>query len=295
MSEKYEYKKRFYDLEKEESWLNEMCAGGLVLKKVEWGILADKYVFEPCEKKYVCRIDYNPEMEVLDEITSPYTMFVTGTYEAEFIGCANGKLYFRKAEEKGDFPPIYTNLDSRIAAEKKQLLGTLPLLIFILIDIFYILYLLVKSIADASGETIQIKLSTICFAIGILCCIPILAMGLRHILKIRSLKKLDENGNFPPAYTPKEISLDDVKKDFYTKIFCSVCWLICFSIYFIGNLKKLDFFNWSSKQFVSDFAAFIAVIVLQCALAVYYFISALRQLKKAKELEKKRDERQDKS
>lgn len=118
MSEKLVYKKRFHDLETEECWLNEMCGKGLVLKKIDWGFLTDKYIFEPCTKKYVCRIDYNPEMEVLDEITSPYTMFVTGTYEAEFICCANGKLYFRKAADKGDFPPVYTSLDSRIAAEK---------------------------------------------------------------------------------------------------------------------------------------------------------------------------------
>ncbi|MCM1480609.1 MAG: DUF2812 domain-containing protein, partial [Muribaculaceae bacterium] len=90
MSEKYEYKKRFYDLEKEERWLNEICGDGLVLKKIEWGLFADKYIFEPCDKRYVCRIDYNPEMDVLEEITSPYTMFVTGTYGAEFICCANG-------------------------------------------------------------------------------------------------------------------------------------------------------------------------------------------------------------
>lgn len=288
MSEKHEYRKRFYDLEKEESWLNQMCAGGLVLKKVEWGIFADKYVFEPCTKKYVCRIDYNPEMEVLDEITSPYTMFVTGTYEAEFICCANGKLYFRKAEEKGDFPPIYTSLESRIAAEKKRFRGALPLIIFILI---VSIYCGVVAAAAASEEGIRVKFSTMCFIFAILCAIPILAMWLRSILKIRSLKRLDENGNFPPAYTSDEISLDDAKNDFYAKIFCSVCWLICFLIYFISRLRELDFFDWSSKQFVSAFAAFIVIIVLQCGLAVYYLILAFRQRKKIKEIKKKLDEK----
>ena len=290
MSEKHEYRKRFYDLEKEESWLNQMCAGGLVLKKIEWGVFADKYVFEPCAKKYVCRIDYNPEMEVLDEITSPYTMFVTGTYEAEFICCANSKLYFRKAEEKGDFPPIYTSLESRIAAEKKRFRGALSLLIFILI---VSVYCGAVAAAAAIEEGIQVNFSTMCFIFAILCTIPILAMWLRSILKIRSLKKLAENGNFPPAYTPDEISLDDAKKDFHAKIFCSVCWLICFSIYFISNLRRLDFFNWSSKQFVSDFIAFIVIIVMYCALAVYYLILAFRQRKKIKEIKKKLDERQD--
>lgn len=186
MSEKNVYRKRFYDLEKEENWLNEMCAGGLVLKKIEWGVFTDKYVFDPCSERHVCRIDYNPEMEVLEEITSPYTMFVTGTYEAEFICCANGKLYFRKAADKGDFPPIYTSLDSRIAAEKKRILRMLPLLLIVLIDFFYI------GIDLINGSNI-IKLSTICFAISILCFIPILTMIIRHILKIRSLKRLENN------------------------------------------------------------------------------------------------------
>lgn len=280
MSEKNVYRKRFYDLEKEENWLNEMCAGGLVLKKVEWGVFTDKYIFEPCSERYVCRIDYNPEMEVLDEITSPYTMFVTGTYEAEFICCANGKLYFRKAADKGDFPPIYTSLESRIAAEKKQLLQNIPVLIILIIDAFYIFTLVI-------GDNFSMrKLSDICFAICTLCCIPILATIIRHALKIRSLKKLDKNGSFPPVPASKEPDIADVKKEFKNYMIFLASWIISFLIYLYAALKKLDFSDWGSKQFVSDFVPSVIVMVVQLGFAVYYLVLALRRRKKIKELEK---------
>lgn len=280
MSEKNVYRKRFYDLEKEENWLNEMCAGGLVLKKVEWGIFTDKYVFDPCSERYVCRIDYTNDGPVLEEITSPYTMFVTGTYEAEFICCANGKLYFRKAEEKGDFPPIYTSLDSRIAAEKKQLLQNIPVLIILIIDAFYIFTLVI-------GDNFSMrKLSDICFAICTLCFIPILATIIRHALKIRSLKKLDKNGSFPPVPASKEPDIADVKKEFKNYMIFLASWIIIFLLYLYAGLKKLDFSDLGSKQFVSDFAPSIILMVVQLGFAVYYLVLALRRRKKIKELEK---------
>lgn len=292
MSEKLVYKKRFYDLETEECWLNEMCAGGLVLKKIDWGFLMDKYIFEPCTKKYVCRIDYNPEMEVLDEITSPYTMFVTGTYEAEFICCANGKLYFRKAADKGDFPPIYTSIDSRIAAEKKRLLQNIPSLIIIIIYAVYIFYAVISSFAEDNVD--MKKLSTVCFVMIILCLIPIPVTIIRHALKIRSLKKLDENGNFPPVYTSEELDIADIKKEFNRYMIFFASWLICFLIYFISGLRRLDFSDWSSKQFVSEFAPFAAVIVLQLGFSVYWLVLALRRRKTVKKLENTRKEKEGK-
>ena len=114
-----EYKKRFHDLEKEESWLNEMSEKGLALKEIKWGLFKDIYRFEQCDKKYVYREDYNME-DAMEAITSPYIKFVTETYNCEFVFISAGKIYFRKDVEKGDFPPVYTDLDSRIKAEKKQ-------------------------------------------------------------------------------------------------------------------------------------------------------------------------------
>ncbi|MDE6709206.1 MAG: DUF2812 domain-containing protein, partial [Oscillospiraceae bacterium] len=108
-----EYKKRFHDLEKEESWLNEMSEKGLALKEIKWGLFKDIYCFEQCDKKYVYREDYNME-NAMEAITSPYIKFVTETYNCEFVFISAGKIYFRKAKESGDFPPVYTDLESRI-------------------------------------------------------------------------------------------------------------------------------------------------------------------------------------
>ncbi len=119
MNGNYEYKKRFYDLEKEENFLNEMSEKGLALKEIKWGAFADVYRFEPCDKRYVYREDYNAE-GAMEEMTSPYIKFVTGTYGCEFVCIAGGKVYFRKTADSGDFPPVYTDLESRIAAEKKR-------------------------------------------------------------------------------------------------------------------------------------------------------------------------------
>lgn len=118
MNENLECKKRFYDLEEEEDFLNEMSCKGLVLKEIKGRAFKDIYRFEHCEKRYVYREDYNID-DALEELTSPYIKFVTETYDCEFVCIANGKVYFRKAADKGDFPPVYTDINSRIEAEKK--------------------------------------------------------------------------------------------------------------------------------------------------------------------------------
>ncbi|MDE7302599.1 MAG: DUF2812 domain-containing protein [Oscillospiraceae bacterium] len=185
MSDKYEYKKRFYDLEKEEQFLNEMSEKGLAMKEIKWGFFKDTYRFEPSNKKYVYREDYNPDMPVLEEITSPYVMFVTGTYKAEYVCWANGKVYFRKAADSGEFPPIYTSLDSRIAAEKKQLWRTLPVLLLFLFDFLFI-------VSDVVGEGDLGRLSFILIFISNIGLLYCLLMSCRHVRKIFELKKRTE-------------------------------------------------------------------------------------------------------
>lgn len=182
MSEKYIYKKRFHDLEKEESWLNEMAEKGLAMKEIKWGLFKDTYRFEPSDKKYVYREDYNPDMPVLEEITSPYVMFVTGTYKAEYVCWANGKVYFRKAADSGDFPPIYTSLDSRIAAEKKQFWRALPAGLIALFDVFYIG-------SDVVGERDLGIVGDIMFCVVLICVVIFAATAYRHFRKISELKK----------------------------------------------------------------------------------------------------------
>lgn len=120
MSEKTEYKKSFSDLESEEKWLNEMSEKGFAMKSVSGAFLKNKYGFEKSEKSYTYRVDYSPDGAVMEEITSPYVMFVKDTYGAEYVCCSGGKVYFRKAVSEEDFPPVYTTSESRLNIEKRM-------------------------------------------------------------------------------------------------------------------------------------------------------------------------------
>ena len=190
-----EYKKRFHDLEKEESWLNEMSEKGLALKEIKWGIFKDTYRFEQCDKKYVYREDYNIE-GALEAVTSPYIKFVTETYNCEFVCIANGKIYFRKAAESGDFPPVYTDLDSRIGAEKK-LFGKM---VGYACGAFIIININVLNFYNTfNSETIFGRAGFICSIIAIVCGIICMAIfiyaALQHNSKIKELNKArDEKG-----------------------------------------------------------------------------------------------------
>ncbi|MCM1382757.1 MAG: DUF2812 domain-containing protein, partial [Muribaculaceae bacterium] len=120
MSENFEYKKNFADLDSEERWLNEMSEKGLAMKSVSGAFIGSRYSFEKSEKAYTYRVDYSPDGRVMEEITSPYVMFVKDTYGAEYVCCSGGKVYFRKAIGEGDFPPVYTTDESRLNIEKRK-------------------------------------------------------------------------------------------------------------------------------------------------------------------------------
>lgn len=190
-----EYKKRFHDLEKEESWLNEMSEKGLALKEIKMGFFKGIYRFEQCDKKYVYREDYNME-GAMEAITSPYIKFVTETYNCEFVCIANGKIYFRKAKDSGDFPPVYTDLDSRIEAEKK-LFGKM---VGYVCGGFVIMNICALNVYNTfNSDTIFGRAGFVCSIIAIVCGIICMAMfisaALQHHSKINELNKTrDENG-----------------------------------------------------------------------------------------------------
>lgn len=191
MSEKYEYKKRFHDLEEEENWLNEMSRKGLALKEIHGGFFADVYSFEPCEKRYTYRVDYNAE-PAAEEQYSQYINFVKDTYGAECVLFTGVRIYFRKAEEDGDFPSIYTNIESRSTAEKNEIRRS-----------FYTVFLGTCSLIYASGtlaaknipaETVGEKILAVCGMVVIPVALPIITFGVarivRHYRKISVLKKV---------------------------------------------------------------------------------------------------------
>ncbi len=190
-----EYKKRFNDLEKEESWLNEMSGKGLALKEIKLGFFKDIYRFEQCDKRYVYREDYNME-GAMEAITSPYIKFVTETYNCEFVCIANGKIYFRKAAESGEFPPVYTDLDSRIGAEKK-LFGKMA---GYACGVFVIMNICGLNLYNTfNSDTIFGRMGFICSIIaivcGLICMVMFISAALQHHSKIKELNKArDENG-----------------------------------------------------------------------------------------------------
>ena len=189
MSEKLEYKKRFYDLEKEESWLNEMSEKGLLLKSVKWGFFGDTYTFDHCEKKYIFRLDYTRDGIVYEEITSPYVMFVTSTYKADYVCYMNGRVYFRKSAESGEFPPIYSDPESRIAVEKKHFGACVGLTAVCLFDTF-LMGTELPSYMNAEhriAATIYLSIILFLYLTGFSLC---LAKAVRHYKKIQDIKKI---------------------------------------------------------------------------------------------------------
>lgn len=195
MSDKYEYQKRFHDLEKEEQFLNEMSEKGLALKEIKRGLFKDIYRFEQCGKKYVYREDYNME-NAMEAITSPYIKFVTETYNCEFVCISAGRIYFRKDAEKGDFPPVYTDFESRLAAEKR-LFGKMAGFAcgaFVIINIYGLnCYNTFNS--DTVFGRAGFVLSAIAIVCGIICIAMFISAALQHRGKIKELNNVrDENG-----------------------------------------------------------------------------------------------------
>lgn len=188
MNENFEYKKRFYDMDKEESWLNEMSEKGLLLKSVKWGVFKDTYTFDRCGKKYIFRLDYTKEDTIFEKSTSPYVMFVTSTYNAEYVCCLGGKVYFRKSEESGEFPPVYTDLESKLSAEKTKFGAFTSTAILFIMDISMLRPAVMSAInyRYTSDIIFSIIAGVLCLSLFIYCFIR----ACRHYKKIRDIKKI---------------------------------------------------------------------------------------------------------
>ena len=97
-----------WDFEKEEKWLNEMAAKGLLLVSVGFG----KYIFEDCDPG-----TYTIRLEMLEHTPShaesqQYIKFMEET-GATYLGSLLRWVYFKKKTSEGVFD-IYSDRDSRI-------------------------------------------------------------------------------------------------------------------------------------------------------------------------------------
>ena len=183
------YKKHFIDMEKEEQWLNEMAEKGMVLTKIGGGFFVQKYYFEKSATEYTYRVDYSRDGAVMEEITAPYVMFVTSSCDAEYVCWADGKVYFRRAKAKGDFPKLYSDPKSRYEAEQRQFGGCVGLISLFVFDICYCGYTSVTAIIEGRAKP---------FAVIILICVVLCAVFLFLIIrkaigchkKMKELKKV---------------------------------------------------------------------------------------------------------
>ncbi|QHQ59757.1 DUF2812 domain-containing protein [Anaerocolumna sedimenticola] len=96
----------YYDKDKEEKWLNQMCEKGYALKRFFLGL----YTFEPCEKgEYVYRIDllHNWEGDKYD-----YVSFME-EYGVEYVAQWYRWVFLRKKAADGAFD-LYTDSASQV-------------------------------------------------------------------------------------------------------------------------------------------------------------------------------------
>lgn len=118
---KYIVRKIYWNWEKEEKWLNEMSAKGLMLTDYSWC----RYVFESTKPgEFVYRIDllnYWPTHPT----SRKFIEFLEET-GVEFVASYMRWVYFRKKADGGPFT-LYTDIPSRIAHYKRIRLLWLPL------------------------------------------------------------------------------------------------------------------------------------------------------------------------
>lgn len=185
------YKKIFFDIDAEEEWLQKVTESGYRLTKVEQTAFGARYRFEESDKEYQYRVDYSRDGAVMEEITAPYVLFVTSSCGAEYMGYANGKVYFRKAEENGDFPPLYSDLQGRIDREKKVFLQQLGFAFAFFLGFIYSGYCALELIfagrwgVAAALEFAAIALEAVCMAV----------YGFFAFKTARRIKRMKKSGN----------------------------------------------------------------------------------------------------
>lgn len=164
-----------WDFDKEERWLNEMAAKGLVLN----GIGYCKYTFDECAPG-----EYNVRVELLDNVpthaeSQQYIKFIEDT-GAEYLGSIMRWVYFRKRTDTGEFN-LYSDNASRIRHLNRVITLITPLG-FVNICTGFANF----SIYFGSGTRFNIYTGALCFGVGLL----MLYGALRVYLKKRGLQKL---------------------------------------------------------------------------------------------------------
>ena len=107
------FKNLFINIEKEETWLNDMCQSGYALCVISNGY----YVFEPCDPgTYIYRLEFF-DQEIFQKEKDSYLKFMQES-NVECIASFKRWHYFRRDSALGDFE-IYSDIDSKIEHYKR--------------------------------------------------------------------------------------------------------------------------------------------------------------------------------
>ncbi len=103
----------YYDKDKEEIWLNQMCSKGWGMTRFFMGV----YTFEPCiPDEYTYQVDlpdlWGTSTNDKDRKKREYIEFIEET-GAEYVCTWGFYMVFRKKKEKGDFK-LYTDPESQM-------------------------------------------------------------------------------------------------------------------------------------------------------------------------------------
>ena len=183
------YKKHFFDMDKEEQWLNEMADKGMVLTKIGHGVFVQKYYFEKSDTAYTYRVDYSRDGAVMEEITAPYVMFVTSSCDAEYVCWSDGKVYFRRSKEKGNFAKLYSDPKSRYDAEQKQFGGCVAFAGLLNFDICYCGYHSVTALVEDRSTPLAI-ITLICTILCAVLLFPTIRKAIGCHKKMKELKQM---------------------------------------------------------------------------------------------------------
>lgn len=180
-----------WEPDKEEAWLNEMSARGLVLSKIRW----HRYTFEKREPgTYAVRLEFL-NGATWTNLTQNYLQFMEDT-GAEYLGRRRQWTYFRKPLSSGGFD-LFSDMDSRIRHLNRILRalgGTVAMLLLNLFYLWFVFWPQNKAAADmgmtaANPRSDYLMVAVYLVAAVYLIALPAFTYGLvRVALKMRRLK-----------------------------------------------------------------------------------------------------------
>lgn len=180
-----------WDFDKEEAWLNEMAAKGLVLSNIRW----HRYTFEKREPgTYAVRLEFL-NGATWTNLTQNYLQFMEET-GAEYLGRRRQWTYFRKPLSSGMFD-LFSDIDSRIKHLNRilwEIGGTVAALLLNLFYLWFVFWPQNKAAAEIGVTAANSRLDYLVAAVYLVASVYLVALPaftygfVRVALKRRRLK-----------------------------------------------------------------------------------------------------------